>query len=67
MKNVDYLKLAAELEFNQKIRERKPFKWLSQTVLFETFMFGKSYFWMQDVDGKIYLTKSDANGLPSLS
>jgi len=30
----------------------------TQEVLFLTELFGKVYFWMKDIDGHIYLTKS---------
>lgn len=42
-------------------------KWFTQTVLFKTHLFGKDYFWMQDVDGTVYLAKVDENGNPDLS
>jgi hypothetical protein len=41
--------------------------WYNQQVLMETYLFGKSYYWMQDTEGTIYLAKNDANGNPDLS
>lgn len=38
----------------------KKVKYYTQTVLFQTNLFGKDYFWMQDVDGTIYLLKAKA-------
>lgn len=32
--------------------------WFTQEILFETELFGKKYFWMKDVDGKIYLARA---------
>lgn len=45
----------------------KKAKYFSQTILSEDFLFGKKYFWMQDVDGTIYLVRMDENGYPRLS
>lgn len=39
-------------------------KYFSQEVLSKTFLFGKIYYWMKDVDGTIYLVKSDNEGNP---
>ena len=33
-------------------------KYFTQTILGDTVLFGKRYFWMQDVDGTIYLAKA---------
>lgn len=32
--------------------------YFTQEVLFQTTLFGRDYFWMKDVDGKIYLAKA---------
>lgn len=40
--------------------------YMGQVVLFPTTLFGKSYFWMKDGDGVIYLVK-ETNGLPDFS
>ena len=37
-----------------------------QKFLFSTELFGKSYFWMEDGDGTIYLVK-DNNGTPDFT
>ena len=48
-------------------------KWFTQTILFKTYLpaggwaKGREYFFMQDVDGTIYLAKVDENGNPDLS
>lgn len=34
-------------------------KYFSQTILFQTHLFGKEYFWMEDVDGTTYLAKAE--------
>ena len=39
----------------------------SQEILFRTTLFGKDYYWMKDVDGKIYLARIDKNGNPDLT
>lgn len=41
--------------------------WFSQEVLFKTFLFGKEYFWMKDIDGTVYLAKVGADGNPDLT
>lgn len=33
-------------------------KWWSQKILFMTEIVGKKYFWMEDVDGHIYIAKA---------
>lgn len=38
--------------------------YMGQVVLFQTSLFGKSYFWMQDGDEIIYLVK-EIDGKPS--
>lgn len=40
--------------------------YMGQKVLFQTFLFGKPYFWMQDGDGVVYLAKNK-DGLPDFS
>lgn len=40
--------------------------YMGQKVLSLTTIFGKSYFWMQDGDGVIYLVK-EVDGLPDFS
>lgn len=45
----------------------KKVMWFSQEVLNETYLFGKLYFWMKDVDGTIYLVRKDENGNPDLT
>ena len=32
--------------------------WFSQEILGETYLFGKEYFWMKDVDNTIYLARA---------
>lgn len=39
--------------------------YMGQKVLFETELFGKKYFWLQDNDGTIYLAPMGEDGLPS--
>lgn len=41
-------------------------EYMGQKILFETSLFGKDYFWMQDGDGTIYLAKS-VDGVPDFS
>lgn len=41
-------------------------RWYSQKVLFHTVLFGKPYYWMEDVDGTIHLVRSDDEGNPVL-
>lgn len=41
-------------------------KWFSQKVLFHTVLFGKEYYWMEDVDGTIHLVRCDEQGNPVL-
>jgi len=64
MKIKDYMKIADQSKFNELLRLQKPFKWYTQKVLFQTHLFGKDYFWMEDVDGQTYLLK-EKDGLPS--
>jgi len=40
--------------------------YMGQEILFRTILFGKSYFWMKDGDGTIYLAK-EVDGLPDFS
>lgn len=40
------------------ITERVKGSVAGQKILFKTSLFGKDYFWMEDVDGTTYLTKS---------
>lgn len=39
---------------------------MGQTILFETSLFGKAYFWMRDIDQTTYLVKSK-DGVPDFS
>lgn len=39
---------------------------MGQKVQFRTELFGKSYFWMQDGDGTVYLAK-DVDGVPDFT
>lgn len=44
----------------------KKTKFLTQTILYKTVLFGKEYYWMQDIDGTIYLTTITERGTPEL-
>lgn len=65
-KVVDYNKVLQVSEFENNLKALKPFKYFTQTVLFKTHLFGKNYFWMKDVDGQIYLTHENEDGLPEI-
>lgn len=41
-------------------------EFMGQKVLFQTVLFGRSYFWMEDGDGTIYLVK-EKDGLPDFT
>jgi hypothetical protein len=41
--------------------------WMTQEVLFDTWLFGKHYVWMKDVDGTIWLAKLDEENNPVLT
>lgn len=41
--------------------------WKGQKVLFYTELFGKEYYWMQDIDGTIYLARVGKDGFPDLT
>ena len=66
-KVVDYNKVLQVMEFENNLRKYKPFRYLTQTVLFKTHLFGKDYFWMKDTDGTHYLVHEDENGLPDFA
>lgn len=38
-----------------------------QRVLFKTNLFNKEYFWMEDIDGTVYLASIDEYGNPEFS
>lgn len=38
--------------------------YMGQKILFQTVLFGKSYYWMEDGDGTTYLAKVGENGEP---
>lgn len=42
-------------------------EYAGQKIRFTTELFGKAYFWMEDVDGTTYLAKIGEDGLPDLS
>jgi hypothetical protein len=63
---VDYNKVLQVSEFENNLQKYKPFKYFTQTVLFKTHLYGKYYFWMEDVDGHLYLVHEDEDGLPDL-
>lgn len=39
----------------------------TQKITARAEFYGKSYFWMEDIDGTIYLVREDENGIPDLS
>ena len=41
--------------------------YMGQKVLALTILFGKQYFWMQDIEGTVYLAKVGADGNPDFS
>ena len=63
---VDHTKITAQNEFEEQLHKGKKFKWMGQTVLGRTWLFGRTYFWMEDRDGVIYLIK-ETDGLPDFS
>lgn len=65
-KVVDYSKVLQVSEFENNLRRMKPFRYFTQTVLFKTHLFGKDYFWMEDVDGTTYLVHENEDGLPEI-
>lgn len=67
MINVDYLALSAAAQLQEDLQKGKPATYMGQKVLFSTRLFGKDYYWMQDVDGVIYLAHQDEHGLPDFS
>lgn len=42
-------------------------EWMGQKILFDTHLFGKNYYWMQDGDGTIWLALMDEYGTPVLA
>jgi hypothetical protein len=63
---LDYGKIMLVTEFESNLAKLKPFKYFTQTVLFKTHLFGKDYFWMEDVDGTTYLAHESEDGLPEI-
>jgi len=41
--------------------------YMGQKILFLTTLFGKEYFWMQDMDGTTYLARVGKDGFPDFS
>lgn len=64
---VDYEKIREQLEFQNSLLGGKPFKWMGQTVLFKSNLYGKDYYWMRDGDGTHYLVKCGSDGFPDFS
>ena len=46
------------------VRLQSGAKWMTQKVEFLTSLFDREYYWMRDVDGKVYLAKVGKDGTP---
>ena len=59
--------IEAAWEIDNALSSGRHVKYLGQTILFRTHLYGKDYFWMRDGDGTHYLCRIGENGFPDLS
>ena len=61
------LNLSKAEEIETTLSSGRSIKWMGQTILFRTHLFGKDYYWMRDGDGTHYLSHIGDDGLPDLA